>query len=180
MWPSTCRLDDVSLSLSSVTNMLFTGSKRTGYFLNKNVNFGCLSWNFSSAFTPNATGQQDPMQSERIDAYRANFFDLAFGVHEDLWRDKFAWVEIFQLWHEFRVMTANQRSTALPLSDMCNVTANQHSTVKLSAVQSGVNCSMEEKVIVAVAVWASRGLFTGVAMGSGLVCSNSLSGRPIE
>ena len=22
--------------------MLFTGSKRTGYFLNKNVNFGCL------------------------------------------------------------------------------------------------------------------------------------------
>ena len=37
MWPSTCRLDDVSISLSSVTNMLFTGSKRTGYF---------LSWNF--------------------------------------------------------------------------------------------------------------------------------------
>ena len=33
---------------------------------------------------------------------------------------------------------------------MCNVTANQRSTVKLSAVQSGVNCGMEEKVIVAV------------------------------
>ena len=47
-------------------------------------------------------------------------------------------------------MTANQRSTAWPLSDMCNVTANQRSTVKLSAVQPGVNCSMEEKVIVAV------------------------------
>ncbi|CAL8266933.1 unnamed protein product [Boreogadus saida] len=29
---------------------------------------------------------------------------------------------------------------------MCNVTANQRSTVKLSAVQSGVNCSLEEKV----------------------------------
>ena len=43
MWPSTCRLDDVSISISSVTNMLFIGSKRTGYFLNKNVNFGCLS-----------------------------------------------------------------------------------------------------------------------------------------
>ena len=84
VWPSTCRLDDVSISISSVTNMLFIGSKRTGYFLNKNVNFGCLSWNFSSAFTPNATGRQDPIQSERIDAYRANFFDLSrhtFAVH---------------------------------------------------------------------------------------------------
>ena len=27
--------------------------------------------------------------------------------------------------------------------------------------------------------WASRGLFTGVAMVSGLVCSNSLLGKPI-
>ena len=27
--------------------------------------------------------------------------------------------------------------------------------------------------------WASRGLFTGVAMVSGLVCSNGLLGRPI-
>ena len=63
-------------------------------------------------------------------------------VHEEFWRDKFARVEIFQLWREFRVMTANQRSTAWPLSDMCNVTANQRSTVKLSAVQPGVNCSM--------------------------------------
>ena len=101
---------------------------------------------------------------------------------------------------------------------MCNVTANQRSTVKLSAVQSGVNCSMEEKVNVAVCDsrssiyniivyniifvyiisrptalcapdgrsagsshrdWASRGLFTGVAMVSGLVCSNGLLGRPI-
>lgn len=44
MWQSTCRLDDVSISLSRVTSMLFTGSKRTGYFLNKNVNFVCLSW----------------------------------------------------------------------------------------------------------------------------------------
>ena len=33
---------------------------------------------------------------------------------------------------------------------MCNVTANQRSTGQLSAVQSGVNCSMEEKVIVTV------------------------------
>ena len=47
-------------------------------------------------------------------------------------------------------MTANWRSTAWPLSDMCNVTANQRSTGQPSAVQSGVNCSMEEKVIVAV------------------------------
>ena len=69
---------------------------------------------------------------------------------EELWRDKFARVEIFELWREYRVMTANQRWTAWPLSHMCNVTANQRSTVKLSAVQSGVNCSMEEKVIVAV------------------------------
>ena len=30
------------------------------------------------------------------------------------------------------------------------MTANQRSTFKLSAVQTGVNCSMEEKVIVAV------------------------------
>ena len=29
-------------------------------------------------------------------------------VHEDMWRDKFARVEIFQLGSEFRVMTANQ------------------------------------------------------------------------
>ena len=64
--------------------------------------------------------------------------------------DKFARVEIFQLWHEFRVMTANQRSTAWPLSDMCNVTANQRSSGQLNAVQSGVNCSMEDKVIVTV------------------------------
>ena len=48
-------------------------------------------------------------------------------------------------------MTANRRSTAWPLSDMCNVTANQP-TGQLSAVQSGVNCSMEDKVIVAVCV----------------------------
>ena len=33
---------------------------------------------------------------------------------------------------------------------MCNVTANQRSTGQLSAVQSGVNYSMEEKVIVTV------------------------------
>ena len=154
MWPSTCRLDDVSISLSSVTNMLFIGSKRTGYFLNKNVNFGCLSWNFSSVFTPNATRQQDPIRTYRRVSGEFFWFVLICRatlspctgerVHEDLWRDK------FQLWHEFRVMTANQRSTAWPLSDMCNVTANQRSTVKLSAVQSGVNCSMEEKVIVAV------------------------------
>ena len=48
------------------------------------------------------------------------------------------------------VNSVNMRSTAWPLSHMCNVTANQRSTVKLSAVQSGVNCSMEEKVNVAV------------------------------
>ena len=47
-------------------------------------------------------------------------------------------------------MTANQRSTAWPLSDICNVTGNQRSTGQLSAAQSGVNCSMEEKVNVAV------------------------------
>ena len=48
------------------------------------------------------------------------------------------------------VAMVNMRSTAWPLSHMCNVTASQRSTVKLSAVQSGVNCSMEEKVNVAV------------------------------
>ena len=48
------------------------------------------------------------------------------------------------------VNIVNMRSTAWPLSHMCNVTANQRSTVQLSAVQSGVNCSMEEKVNVAV------------------------------
>ena len=58
-------------------------------------------------------------------------------------------LKIFKLGRDIRVMTANRRSTAWPLSDMCNVTANQRSTVKLSAVQSGANCSMEEKVIVA-------------------------------
>ena len=58
--------------------------------------------------------------------------------------------KIFKLWRDIRVMTANRRSTAWPLSDICNVTANQRSTVKLSAVQSGVNCSMKEKLIVAV------------------------------
>ena len=99
-----------------------------------------------------------------------------------------------------------------------NVTANQFSTGKLfPAVQSWVNRSMEEKVIVAVCDsrgsidnsisyniivyiisrptalsppdggsvgsshrdWASRGLFTCIAMVSGLVCSNGLLGRPI-
>ena len=140
----------IHIVIQCVTNMLFTGSKRTGYFLSKNVNFGCPSWNFSCAFTPNATGRQDPIQSERRDVYRANFLREKTGdkfwfvspctgerVQEDLWRDKFACVEIFQLWHEFRVMTANQRSTAWPLSDMFNVTANQRSTIKLSAVQHG-------------------------------------------
>ena len=41
-------------------------------------------------------------------------------------------------------------SIGVQQSDMSNVTANQRSTGQLSAVQSGVNCSMEEKVIVAV------------------------------
>ena len=59
-------------------------------------------------------------------------------------------LKIFEVRREIRVMTANRRSAAWPLSDMCNVTANQRSTGQLSAVQSGVNCSMEEKVIVAV------------------------------
>ena len=60
-------------------------------------------------------------------------------------------VEIFKLCREIRVMTANQRSTAWPLSDVRNVTANQFSTGQpFPAVQSGVNRSMEEKVIVAV------------------------------
>ena len=45
-------------------------------------------------------------------------------------------------------MTANQRSTAWTLSDMCNVTADQRSTCHLSAVQSGMNHDMEEKGIV--------------------------------
>ena len=65
-------------------------------------------------------------------------------------------LKIFKLWRDIRVMTANRRSTAWPLSDICNVTANQRSTGQLSAVQSGVNCSMEEKVIVAVCdSWSS-------------------------
>ena len=56
-----------------------------------------------------------------------------------------------KLCRDIRVMTANQRSTAWPLSDMRNVTANQFSTGQpFPAVQSGVNRSMEEKVIVAV------------------------------
>jgi hypothetical protein len=45
-------------------------------------------------------------------------------------------LKIFKLWRDIRVMTANRRSTAWPLSDMCNVTANQRSTGQLSAVQS--------------------------------------------
>ena len=146
MWPSTCRLDDVSISiLSSVTNMLFIGSKRTGYFLNKNVNFGCLSWNISSCVQTKRNGAT---RSHTKWTYRCVSGEFFWYVAPR--RGKFARVEIFQLWHEFRVMTANQRSTAWPLSDMCNVTANQRSTVKRSAVQSGVYCSMEEKVIVAV------------------------------
>ena len=118
------------------------------------------------AFTPNATGRQDPIESVLRDAYRANYslektsdkfcchttLSPCTGerIHEDLWRDKFVRVEIFQLWREFRVMTANQRATSWPLSDICTVTANQRSTDKLSAVQSVVNCSIVEKVIVAV------------------------------
>jgi hypothetical protein len=73
------------------------------------------------------------------------------GEHVDLQRDTFAQVEIFQLYRDIRAMTANQRSTAWLLSDVRNVTANQPSTGQpFPSVQSGVNCSMEEKVIVAV------------------------------
>ena len=73
------------------------------------------------------------------------------GFQVDLEHATFAGVEIFKLCRDIRVMTANQRSTAWPLSDVRNVTANQFSTGQtLPAVQSGVNRSMEEKVIVAV------------------------------
>ena len=56
-----------------------------------------------------------------------------------------------KLCRDIRVMTANQRSTAWPLSDVRYVTANQFSTGQpFPAVQSGLNRSIEEKVIVAV------------------------------
>ena len=73
------------------------------------------------------------------------------GYQVDLQHATFAQVEIFKLCHDIRVMTANQRSTAWPLSDVRNVTANQFSTGQpFPAVHSGVNRRMEEKVIVAV------------------------------
>ena len=72
------------------------------------------------------------------------------GEHRTLFPAIYQSLKIFKLWRGIRVKTANRRSTAWPLSDMCNVTANQRSTGQLSAVQSGVNCSMEGKVNVAV------------------------------
>ena len=50
-------------------------------------------------------------------------------------------LEIFQLCRNIRVMTANLRSAAWPLSDMCNVTANQRSTG-----QRSLQCSPNRRV----------------------------------
>ena len=47
------------------------------------------------------------------------------GFQVDLQHATFARVEIFKLCRDIRVMTANQRSTAWPLSDVRDVTANQ-------------------------------------------------------
>ena len=52
------------------------------------------------------------------------------GFQVDLQHATFAQVEIFKLCRDIRVMTANQRSTAWPLSDVRNVTANRFSTCR--------------------------------------------------
>ena len=135
MWPSTCRLDDVSISLSNVSQTCFLQEAKGP----------AIFWIKMSILAVYL--ETSPVRSHQT--RRGDKIPYKVNVETRIGRI-FAREHRRQVWREFCVMTANQRSTAWPLSDMCNVTANQRSTVKLSAVQSGVNCSIEEKVIFAV------------------------------